>query len=116
MRLRGCSQPEAVGELKFAGRETGLGTERIARALVNVLADENGDVPDPDRVAAVNRWRHLLDRAGWKPASGRSCGSGERHHDSVWRGKRLRQVLVAKNDRWRLRRLTSRPGSQVGRS
>ena len=60
MELRGCSQPEAVGELVLAGRETGLGTERIARALVNVLPDESGDDADPDRVAAVVRWRHLL--------------------------------------------------------
>ena len=68
--LRGCSEREAVRELNFAGRETGLGTQRIARVLVNVFADENGRVTDPDRVAAVNRWRPLLDaRAGWKPTS-----------------------------------------------
>jgi hypothetical protein len=68
--LRGCSEREAVRELNLAGRETGLGTQRIARALVNVFADENGRVTDPDRVAAVNRWRPLLDaRAGWKPTS-----------------------------------------------
>ena len=58
--LRGCPEREAVRELSLAGRETGLGTERIARALVNVLADESGGVPDPERVAAVGRWRHLL--------------------------------------------------------
>ena len=73
--LRGCSERDAVRELVLAGRETGLGTQRIAHALVNVLADESGGVTDPDRVAAVNRWRHLLDaRAGWKPRiSGQSC-------------------------------------------
>ena len=58
--LRGCPEREAVRELSLAGRETGLGTERIARALVNVLADKSGGVPDPERVAAVGRWRHLL--------------------------------------------------------
>jgi len=58
--LRGCSEREAVRELNLAGRETGLGTQRIARALVNVFADENGRVTDPDRVAAVDRWRPLL--------------------------------------------------------
>jgi hypothetical protein len=68
MELRGCSEPEAVRELVLAGRETGLGTERIARALVNVLAQESGGDADPDRVAAVGRWRHLLDaRAGTAP-------------------------------------------------
>jgi pimeloyl-ACP methyl ester carboxylesterase len=68
--LRGCSERDAVRELVLAGRETGVGTQRIAHALVNVLADENGRATDPDRVAAVNRWRPLLDaRAGWKPTS-----------------------------------------------
>ena len=61
MELRGCSEPEAVRELVLAGRETGLNTERIARALVNVLAQESGGDADPDRVAAVGRWKHLLD-------------------------------------------------------
>jgi len=60
MELRGCSEPEAVRELVLAGRATGLGTERIARALINVLVDDSGDDADPDRVAAVGRWRHLL--------------------------------------------------------
>ena len=57
-----CRRPEreAVREVSLAGRETGLGTERIARALVNVLADKSAGVPDPERVAAVGRWRHLL--------------------------------------------------------
>ena len=68
MELRGCSEPEAVRELVLAGRETGLGTERIARALVNVLVDDSGDDADPDRVAAVGRWGHLLAaRAGTAP-------------------------------------------------
>jgi hypothetical protein len=61
MELRGCSETEAVRELVLAGRETGLGTQRIARALVNGFADENGRVTDPDRVAAVGRGRPLLD-------------------------------------------------------
>jgi hypothetical protein len=68
--LRGCSEWDAARELNLAGRETGLGTQRIAHALLNVLADKSGGVADPDRVAAVNRWRPLLDaRAGWKPTS-----------------------------------------------
>jgi hypothetical protein len=68
--LRGCSEAEAVRELSLAGRETGLGTRRIALALLNVLADESGGVADPDRVAAVSRWTHLLDaRAALKQIS-----------------------------------------------
>ena len=62
--LRRCSEREAVRELILAGRETGFGTERIARALLNVLIDESGGDADPDRVAAGRRWQHLLPRAG----------------------------------------------------
>jgi hypothetical protein len=68
--LRGCSEREAVRELSLAGRETGLGTRRIALALLNVLADRHRGVADPDRVAAIGRWTHLLDaRAASTPRS-----------------------------------------------
>jgi len=60
MELRGCSEGEAARELVLAGGETALGTEGIARALVNVVGGGRGDVADPEGVAAVGRWRHLL--------------------------------------------------------
>jgi pimeloyl-ACP methyl ester carboxylesterase len=57
MELRACPQRDAFGELVLAGRETGLGTEQIARALIDFLADDEGQ--GPNHVAAVSRWRHL---------------------------------------------------------
>ena len=106
--LRGCPEREAVRELSLAGRETGLGTQRIARALINVLADESGRVTDPDRVAAVGRWRHLLAaRADTAPQDNPAVVAATSRFGMA--GQRLRQVLAARNDRWRLRRLTSLP-------
>jgi alpha/beta hydrolase fold len=93
--LRGCTEAEAVRELTLAGRETGLGTRRIALAPLNVLAYENGGAADPDRVVAVSRWRHLLGaRTASKPISGDSPAAASDIRVRIRRGERLHSVLA----------------------